>query len=83
MKVQQVGSNQTEVTLADGTCVLFSYQTPVAAIVPGKGWIRTAYKWSATTTKHINAWLRKHQGTHVIDRVASVPQWDLDQLVAF
>jgi hypothetical protein len=83
MKVQQVGSNQTEVTLADGTCVLFSYQTPVAAIVPGKGWMRTAYKWSATTTKHINAWLRKHQGTYIIDRVASVPQWDLDQLVAF
>ena len=83
MKVQQVGSNQTEVTLADGTCVLFSYQTPVAAIVPGKGWIRTAYKWSATTTKHINAWIRKNRGSYVIGEVARVPQWDLDQLVAF
>jgi hypothetical protein len=83
MKVQQVGSNQTEVTLADGTCILFSYDQPVAAIVPGKGWIRTAYKWSATTTKHINAWIRKNRGTYVIGEVASVPQWDLDQLVAF
>ena len=83
MKVQHVGRNQTEVTLADGTCVLFSYQTPVAAIVPGKGWIRTAYKWSATTTKHINAWIRKNRGSYVIGEVASVPQWDLDQLVAF
>ena len=50
MIVQQVGSNQTEVQLADGTCILFSYSQPVAALVPGKGWIRTAHKWSATTT---------------------------------
>ena len=83
MKVQQVGSNQTEVTLADGTCILYSYATPVAALVPGKGWIRTAQQWSATTTKHVNAWIRKNRGTYVIGDVASVPQWDLDQLVAF
>ncbi len=79
MKVQQVGSNQTEVTLADGTCILFSYDQPVAAIVPGKGWMRTAFQWSATTTKHINAWIRKNCG----GTVQVVPQWDLDQLVAF
>jgi hypothetical protein len=79
MIVQQIGSNQTEVTLADGTCILFSYVTPVAALVPGKGWIRTAHKWSATTTKHINAWIRKNCGA----AVQTVPQWDLDQLVAF
>lgn len=79
MKVQSIGSNQAEVTLADGTCVLFSYETPVAAIVPGKGWIRTAFKHSATTSKHTNAWLRKNCG----GAVQTVPQWDLDQLVAF
>lgn len=79
MIVQQIGSNQTEVTLADGTVVLISYATPVAALVPGKGWIRTDLKHSATTTKHVNAWLRKNCG----GTVQSVPQWDLDQLVAF
>ena len=79
MKIQQIGSNQTEVSLADGTEILFSYSTPVAALVPGKGWIRTAFKHSATTTKHVNAWLRKNCGGTVQD----VPQWDLDQLVAF
>ena len=79
MKIQQIGSNQTEVSLADGTEILFSYSTPVAALVPGKGWIRTAFKHSATTTKHVNAWLRKNCGGAVQD----VPQWDLDQLVAF
>ena len=79
MKIQSIGSNQTEVSLADGTEILFSYSTPVAALVPGKGWIRTAFKHSATTTKHVNAWLRKNCG----GTVQSVPQWDLDQLVAF
>jgi hypothetical protein len=79
MKVQPIGSNQTQVSLADGTEVLFSYSTPVAALVPGKGWIRTAHMWSATTSKHINAWLAKNCG----GTVQSVPQWDLDQLVAF
>jgi hypothetical protein len=79
MKVQPIGSNQTQVSLADGTEVLFSYSTPVAALVPGKGWIRTAEKWSTTTSKHINAWLAKNCG----GTVQSVPQWDLDQLVAF
>lgn len=79
MKVQPIGSNQTQVSLANGTEVLFSYSTPVAALVPGKGWIRTAEKWSVTTSKHINAWLRKNCG----GEVQTVPQWDLDQLVAF
>lgn len=79
MKVQPIGSNQTEVSLADGTEVLISYQTPVAALVPGKGWIRTATKWSVTTSKHINRWLAENCGGDV----ATVPQWELDQLVAF
>jgi hypothetical protein len=79
MIVQQIGSNQTEVQLADGTVVLVSYVTPVAALVPGKGWIRSAQKWSATTSKHINAWLKKNCGGTVQD----VPQWELDQLLAF
>jgi hypothetical protein len=79
MIVQQIGSNQTEVQLADGTVVLFSYSTPVAALVPGKGWIRTTTKHSTTTSKHTNAWLSKNCGGTVQD----VPQWELDQLVAF
>ena len=79
MKVQPIGANQTEVSLADGTEILFSYGTPVAALVPGKGWIRSAQKWSATTSKHVNAWLRTNCGGTVQD----VPQWELDQLVAF
>ena len=81
MKVSAIGSNKTQVSLADGTEVLFSYSTPVAALVPGKGWMRTEHKWSNTTTRHINSWLAENASTYA--EVASVPQWDLDQLVAF
>jgi hypothetical protein len=79
MRLKQVTITSTEVELADGTCVLFSYSTPVAALVPGKGWIRTAQKWSVTTSKHINRWLAENCG----GEVQTVPQWELDQLVAF
>lgn len=79
MRLKQVTVSSTEIELANGTIVLFSYSTPVAALVPGKGWIRSAFKHSATTTKHVNAWLRDNCG----GEVATVPQWDLDQLVAF
>lgn len=55
MKLRNVGSNMTEV-LVNGYTVLFSYETPVAALTP-QGWVRTSHKWSQTTTRHINKWL--------------------------
>ncbi len=81
MKVQQVTISSTQISLADGTEVLFSYSTPVAALVPGKGWMRTEQFYSTTTSKHINRWFAEHKSTAA--EVATVPQWDLDQLVAF
>ena len=80
MIVQQIASNQTEVMLADGTEILISYVTPVAARIPGRGWVRTSHKWSGTTTKHINKWLIKNMGDA---NVPAVDQWDLDALIAF
>lgn len=55
MKLNPVGSNQTEVERADGVTVFYSYQTPVAAFVPGKGALVTKTKYSTTTSKHVNA----------------------------
>jgi len=75
MQLQSLGANKTQVDLADGTSVFFSYKTPVAALVPGKGWIRTSTKYSSTTSRHINQWIA---GT-----ATEVDQWDIDQLVAF
>jgi len=58
MKLSPVGSNTTEITLSDGTVILFSYKTPVAACYgDGRGFIRTSHKWSVTTSRHINKWL--------------------------
>lgn len=57
MKLRPLASNMTELTLNDGTTVLFSYQTPVAAHVPGSGFYRTTGHYSKTTTRHINKWL--------------------------
>ena len=56
MHIQSIGSNQTELTFNKGQ-VLFSYKTPVAAYVPSLGYIKTATKWSSTTSRHINKWL--------------------------
>lgn len=73
MSLQVLGSNQTQITKPDGTRILFSYSTPVAAYVPGRGYIRTATTYSRTTSKHIGAWL---DGT----KAATVPQSELDAL---
>lgn len=78
MQINPIAPNQTEVTLNDGTVILFSYKTPVAAFLPDAdqddgAFIRTRQKWSVTTSKHINAWLN---GTMAV----SVPQSKLDKL---
>jgi len=58
MKLNPIKSNMTEVELTDGTSVLFSYKTPVAACMgDGTGFFRTSKKWSKTTSSHINQWL--------------------------
>ncbi len=55
MKINPVGSNQTEVELSNGATVLFSYKTPVAVFVPGQGALCTKQKYSVTTSRHVNA----------------------------
>lgn len=57
--VKSIGSNQTEVIHGE-VRVLVSYETPVAVHVSGVGYYVTDKKWSSTTTRHINKWLRKH-----------------------
>lgn len=75
MKLRKAGHNMTELSLANGTDVLFSYETPVAAFVEGEGYVRTAKHYSATTSKHINKWL-----SGMVAR--TVPQEYIDALVA-
>ena len=79
MKVTPITPNRTEVELSDGTCILFSYSTPVAALVPGRGWIRTSTKHSPTTTRHINRWLFDNLGRNHC--VPFVTQEEMNKLV--
>ena len=74
MKLIPIASNQNQLELNNGTVILFSYKTPVAAHIPGYGYVRTKHNWSRTTSKHINKWLHGAIG------VASVDQSYLDNL---
>lgn len=68
-------TSATELTLSDGTVVLFSYATPVAACMgDGSGFIRTSQHYSKTTSKHLNRWCPKS--------ARKVDQTELDKLVS-
>jgi len=56
MRIQNIGSNQTVITLANGNQILVSYSVPVAAFIVGRGYIKTEQYYSKTTSKHINKW---------------------------
>ena len=65
MKLTAIGSNQTEIEKANGVTVLYSYSTPVAAFVPGKGGLVTNKFYSRTTSKHIGLALKRWDATRV------------------
>ena len=73
MKVRNFASNMTVLELNNGDEVLFSYSTPVAAFISGRGYLKTEEKHSATTTRHINKWSDVYKGTE--------PQSFFDELV--
>ena len=79
MNLNPIAANMTELN-TNGMTVLFSYKTPVAAMVDeGLGFVfyRTSKRWSNTTTRHINKWL----GTY--GKVADdKPQEYFDSLIA-
>jgi len=77
MRLKPIGPNVNEVTVGELT-VLFSYQTPVAAFVPGEGYLVTDKKWSNTTTRHINKWL----ASMGVDRATKVSQERLNTITA-
>ena len=67
MNLKPLAANKTELQLKDGTLVLFSYQTPVAAYVTDADGEQRAYhtdcRWSRTTTRHIKTWFDRYAGT--------------------
>ena len=58
MRINNVGSNMTELATNSGAVILFSYSTPVAALLPSGQYVKTSEWYSQTTTRHINKWLK-------------------------
>jgi hypothetical protein len=79
MKLNPVGSNQTEVELSNGITVLFSYKTPVAAFVPGKGALCTKQYYSRTTSKHIGLAVKRWGATRHDVEQAVLDQYGANQ----
>jgi len=52
-------TNFSTVNLADGRIVALSYGVPVAAFVPGRGYVQIDERYSVTTSKHANAFAGK------------------------
>lgn len=52
-------SNSVTVSLSDGREVCFSYGVPVAAFLPGRGYIKTDEYHSVTTSRHANTYAGK------------------------
>lgn len=66
MRLRSLGGNANELEV-DGVTILFSYATPVAAHVPGAGFFRTSERYSSTTSKHINGWLKSQNARHIVE----------------
>jgi hypothetical protein len=77
MKLTPIAKNQTEVTINNFT-ILFSYETPVAFLNIAKAG-KTNQFYSQTTTKHINAFLRRYG--ILPEQVKQVEQAKIDQLL--
>lgn len=67
-------ANSSIVKLDDGREVCLSYGVPVAAFVPGRGYVKTARKYSVTTSKHANSYAG--------DRATVLPDAEFCALVA-
>lgn len=46
--------NVSILKLSDGREVCLSYGVPVAAYLPGRGFVKTAARYSVTTSRHAN-----------------------------
>ena len=74
MKLTKISNNAHTLLLANGTEILFSYETPVAAFVQNFGpynrciYIQTDVKYSRTTSKHINAYLPDTEKAMKVDQ---------------
>lgn len=77
MKIAKLGNNETELVFDNNVRILFSYQTPVAAYIPQRGFIKTSHRFSVTTSKHVSRWLTDNG---VFETAEPVHQSELERL---
>lgn len=77
LKINSIGQNQTEI-ITDSMTIFFSYREPVACFIEGQGYFKTSKKWSGTTTKHINKWIKDNKAKNVTEK----PQAFFDKLIS-
>jgi hypothetical protein len=78
VKLRKITGNAQELTLVDGTKVLFSYADAVAAYLPGSGWMKTNANTTPTTAYVVKEWLFEQDA----ENVRPVDQAVLDTLLA-
>ena len=83
-KEKRIGQgNVWDIVYENGAQILKSYATPVAAYIPGLGFIETTTSFSRTTSKHITQW-KKRMGYPLVARVEQreIDEWEekLDSL---
>lgn len=71
--LMSLGSNMTVLNTTRAR-VFFSYETPVAGYIPGRGYVKTDRHYSKTTSKHINKYLGGC-------KAEIVPQSEIDALL--
>lgn len=65
MEMQQVDANMAVIMFKDGTRIMFSYDVPIAAYVPGRGYIRSSRYFSRSSNQHVLQFLNGNMGTPV------------------
>ena len=79
IKLIKHGNNETEISNGKTPVesIFFSYSTAVAGI-DDLGFFRTDKKYSTTTSKHINNWLRKN---NAIDNCRIISQSEINEKI--
>tara|TARA_R100001086_G_C11754595_1_gene236341 strand:+ start:173 stop:454 length:282 start_codon:yes stop_codon:yes gene_type:complete len=79
LRLQKVRTNMSELSLPDGSAVLFSFETPVAMKTPRGYYRKTDRFHSQATSRHIYWWL--DGAGEVASETKVIPQDQLNDLV--
>ena len=79
MRIETLTKNCTVIHPNDDLAVLYSYSTPVAAWISGRGMVRSEVHHSMTTSKHIGRYAR--QEGYDPKTIERVPQAELNNLI--